>query len=129
MNYKISLEDLVANLFIENFKNNDIRRFLTYSEIEDYGKKVTKNINKTNDTVILELSRARTNQMLQKYSEFFEEKNINKHLGIALKETKNINDLINEFRGYLTLKLLKCFILNWGKYGFENGLNNAESNI
>ena len=112
MNYKISLEDLVANLFIENFKNNDIRRFLTYSEIEDYGKKVTKNINKTNDTVILELSRARTNQMLQKYSEFFEEKNINKHLGIALKETKNINDLINEFRGYLTLKLLKCFILN-----------------
>ena len=36
MEYKISLEDLVANLFIENFKNNDIRRFLTYSEIEDY---------------------------------------------------------------------------------------------
>lgn len=112
MNYRISLEDLVANLFIENFKNNDIRRFLTYSEIEDYGKKVTKNINKTNDSVVLELSRVRTNQMLQNYSEFFEEKNINKHLGIALKETKNINDLINEFRGYLTLKLLKCFILN-----------------
>lgn len=111
MEYKISLEDLVANLFIENFKNNDIRRFLTYSEIEDYGKKVAKNINKMNDTVVLELSRARTDQMLQKYSEFFEEKNINNRCGIVLKETKTINDLINEFRGYLTLKLLKCFIV------------------
>jgi hypothetical protein len=110
MAFMISIEDLVANALIQNLTINEDKRFLTYSEIESYGAKVVKILIDENEEAVLLLSRLKTNQMLHDYSEFFEEKIVDNQLGIELKESKTVDDLSDEFRSYLSLKLLSAFI-------------------
>lgn len=110
MAFIISIEDLVANALIQVLTVHEEKRFLTYSEIESYGAKVVKILVDEDEEAVLLLSRMKTNQMLHDYSEFFEEKNIHGQLGIELKASKTVDDLSNEFRSYLSLKLLKAFI-------------------
>ncbi len=110
MAFMISIEDLVANALIQNLRDCNNKRFLTYSEIESYGAKVVKILIDENEEAVLLLSRLKTNQMLHDYSEYFEEKNVKGQLGIELKENKTLDDLSNEFRCYLSLKLLSAFI-------------------
>ena len=106
----IGIEDLVANALIQTLSKNSDIRFLTYSDIENYGAKVVKILNNEQEEVVLLLSRSKTNQMLHDYSTFFEEKKIDGQLGINLKESITIDDLSDEFRSYLSLKLLNAFI-------------------
>ena len=109
MCFYIGIEDLAANALIEAMKRGD-KRFLTYSEIEAYGAEVVQILKENNEKAVLILSRDNTEALFRNYSEFFEERTDDGRIGIALKEDKEINDLIQHFRGYLALDVLLAFM-------------------
>ena len=109
--YQIHLEDLLANAFIERFRNNDTNRFISYKEIQTYADIVLKSIHSKNQLAELRLSRDRTNNVLETYSEFFEEV----ENGIRLKPEITQDELIEEFRGYLSLFFLQEYIMAYKK--------------
>lgn len=110
MDFAIYIEDLAANAFIQILTKDEHTRFLTYSEIENYGKCVVRSLSTKNTKAILVLSRDMTNEMLRDYSEFFAEIKKDGKTGLELKENKSVTDLINQFRGYLSLDLLLAFV-------------------
>jgi hypothetical protein len=109
MCFYIGIEDLAANALIEALKKGT-KRFLTYLEIEKYGAEVIQILSIKGEKAILVLSRENTNAFYRNYADFFEEKEIEGDYGIELKEGKEINDLIVQFRGYLALDLLLAFV-------------------
>ena len=106
MCFYIGIVDLAANALIEALEKGD-KRFLTYSEIENYGSKVVQILNEKGEKAVLILSRENTNALFRNYSEYFEERD---GKGIALKDDKDVDDLIEQFRGYLALDVLMAFV-------------------
>lgn len=105
--YYIGMDDVIANAFIESIKQNG-NRFLTYKQIDDYGNKVADLIRKDSDVFV---DKSNTDIVLTDYADFFSEQTIDGALGIELKREKSISDLINQFRGYLPLDVLRAFVL------------------
>ena len=66
MTYKIQLEDLLANAFIEKLKLDDSDRFISYKEIDHYIGEMMKSLYEKNEDVELYLSRDNTNNVLKK---------------------------------------------------------------
>lgn len=109
MCYYIGIEDLAANALIESLKKGN-KRFLTYTEIENYGAKVVQILNESDEKAILILSRDSTNTLFRNYSDFFEEKENNGERGICLRDEIDVKQLIQKFRGYLALDVLLAFM-------------------
>lgn len=109
MCFYIGIEDLAANALIVALSKRN-KRFLTYSEIENYGSSVVQLLNKKGEKAVLILSRESTNDLFRNYSDFFEEQENEGSFGISLKEGIQINDLIVKFRGYLALDVLMAFV-------------------
>lgn len=109
MCFYIEIEDLVANALIETLKKGD-KRFLTYREIEGYGAEVVQILKENGEKAVLILSRDNTEAFFRNYSDFFEEKELRGNLGISLKDGKKVEDLIRQFRGYLSLDVLLAFM-------------------
>lgn len=109
MYFYIGIEDLVANAMIEMLKRRE-QRLLTYNEIEMYGAKVVQILRENGEKTVLVLSRENTDALFRNYSEFFEESEQNGKRGIRLKENKKVEDLIQQFRGYLALDVLLAFM-------------------
>lgn len=110
MQFRIGIEDLVSNSFIEIIRRNEKKRFLPYSKIEEYGRKVINILEKKNEKVVLILSRNNTENFLQDYSDFFEEIEMEGEIGILLKTHIKEEDLIRHFRGYWSFCVLQTFI-------------------
>ena len=79
-------------------------------KIEKYGVAVTEILNTQGNKAVLTLSRENTNNFFKLYSEFFIEDEKEGEKGILLSSKKEIEDLIENFRGYLSLDLLDAFI-------------------
>lgn len=109
MCFYIGIEDLAANAMIEMLKKGK-RRFLTYNEIEMYGAEVVQILEESGERAVLILSRENTDALFRNYSEFFEEAEENGKRGVKLKGDKRIEDLIQQFRGYLALDVLLAFM-------------------
>ncbi len=109
MSFYIGIEDLAANALIEAMQKGD-KRFLTYIDIENYGAMVMQILSENSEKAVLILSRENTNALFRNYSEYFEEKEVDGKLGIALKAQKTVDDLIERFRGYLSLDVLMAFV-------------------
>ena len=112
--YYIGLKDLAANAMIEimerRMRNGEplVQPCITFRDLESYGSKVVKYINKeTDDTATLILSRASTVCMFRNYSEFFEETE-DEH-GIRLREGKTAEELKYTFRMYKSERLIDAF--------------------
>ena len=110
MAFRIGIEDLVANALIENLSQDTSKKFVSYDEIESYGAKVVKILMDEQEDVTLLLSRLKTSQMLQDYSNYFEEKKIDGALGVQLKDDITLEALCDLFRGYLSIRLLSALI-------------------
>ena len=106
----IGIEDLAANALIELISQNQDTRFVSYTELENYGAEVVKFLNSRGEKAFLILSRDSTNDMFRNYSDIFEESFCDGSLGIKLKEHVTIEELINKFRGYLSWDVLLAFI-------------------
>lgn len=109
MCFYIGIEDLAANALIESMRRAE-KTFLTYKEIENYGSRVVEFLNEKGEKAVLVLSRESTNALFRNYSDFFQEKKINGEMGIELKDDVSLEDLINQFRGYLALDVLMAFV-------------------
>lgn len=109
MSYFIGIEDLAANALITVMAKYE-KRFLSFADIERYGSKVVQLLNEKGEKAILILSRESTNALFRNYSDYFVETDQDGQKGIFLKEDKTIDDLIDAFRGYLSLELLLAFI-------------------
>lgn len=105
----IGIEDLAANALIEVLRKAN-KRFLTYKEIESYGAEVVQLLKDSGEKAVLILSRDNTEAFFRNYAEFFEECELDGRLGIALKEGKEADDLVERFRGYLSLDVLLAFM-------------------
>lgn len=109
MCYLIQIEDLVSNALIELINKRNIREVSLHT-VEKYGEAVIKYLNKHNDKALLMLSRDRTNSFIQRYENFFELKDIENSSIVILKDNITEDDLIKEFRGYLSLDVLMAFV-------------------
>lgn len=109
MCFYIGIEDLAANAMIEMLKKGG-QRFLTYDEIELYGAEVVQILKENGEKAVLILSRENTHALFRNYSEFFEEEERSGKKGIKLKADKEVDDLIQQFRGYLALDVLLAFM-------------------
>jgi hypothetical protein len=109
MCFYIGIEDLAANALIEILKKGE-KRFLTYTEMENYGTEVVRILKENGENAVLILSRDNTNAFFRNYSDYFEEEEYEEKKGIQLKEGKTVEDLIIQFRGYLALDVLLAFI-------------------
>lgn len=109
MCFYIGIEDLAANALIESMRRAE-KTFLTYKEIENYGSRVVELLNEKGEKAVLILSRESTNALFRNYSDFFLEKNVNGEKGIELKKEVTLENLINQFRGYLALDVLMAFV-------------------
>lgn len=109
MRVNIGMEDLAANALIEAMEKGK-KRFLTYHEIEEYGMRVVQILREKEEKAVLLLSRESMSAFYRNYSEFFEEKRVNGVLGIELRAEKDAEDLIDTFRGYLTIDVLMAFV-------------------
>lgn len=105
----IGIEDLAANALIE-ILNKTEKKFVTYAELECYGAEVVNILNEQGEKAVLILSRESTNDMFRNYSDIFEEQMLDTGLGIALKDGKTADDLIEKFRGYLAWDVLLAFV-------------------
>lgn len=130
MKYYIGLEDLVANAMIEIMEKRMrdgkplVQPCFTYRDLESYGSKVVKYINKeTDDTAMLILSRASTVCMFRNYSEFFEETE-DEH-GIKLREGKTVENLKFTFRAYKTLQFIDAFKKVYIEDDYVNSVDDA----
>ena len=65
----IGVEDLAANALIELLKKQ--KRFVSYSELENYGAEIVRFLFKKGEKAILILSRESTNALFRNYSEVF----------------------------------------------------------
>lgn len=65
---------------------------------------------KKGEKAVLILSRESTNALFRNYSDFFQENNVNGEMGIELKKEVTLENLINQFRGYLALDVLMAFV-------------------
>lgn len=110
MQFRIGIEDLAANALIEVLQKDKKKRFLTYGEIEEYGAKVVNILENQNKKVVLVLSRNNTEAFFKDYSDFFEEDELNSKKGISLKTGVQVEDLIRQFRGYLSFSVLLAFV-------------------
>ena len=107
MSYHIAIDDLVANAFIEIIKiNRKNTCFLSFKQIEDYGKEVVKILRENGNEVELTLSKRNTEELLREFPDFFVQEERNGRKGVALQPDKTVTDLINHFRGYLALDVL-----------------------
>lgn len=109
MCFYIGIEDLAANALIESMRRAE-KTFLTYREIENYGSRVVEFLNEKGEKAVLILSRESTNALFRNYSDFFQEKNENGEMGIALKKEVTLENLMTQFRGYLALDVLMAFV-------------------
>jgi len=110
MSFYIGIEDLAANALIELLQKEKNNRFVTYEVLENYGAAVLQYLLGRGEKAVLILSRDNTTAMFRNYSDFFVEYNSAAGLGIMLKPDKDINDLINAFRGYLAWDVLMAFV-------------------
>lgn len=95
----LKLEHVVPNAFVF-FK----KRYLSFYEIERYGKSVMSKINKR---CILLFSRDHTREFFREYGKYFERVGGE---GVKLRDEITYEMLIDEFLGYLPLELLLAFI-------------------
>ena len=105
----ITLKDLAANALIEILKNST-RRFVSYSELEEYGTAVVEILKNNGEDVMLLLSRENTDSMFRNYSDIFEEATVEGVKGISLQTDISLGMLIERFRGYLLWDALLAFV-------------------
>lgn len=105
----ITLKDLAANALIEILKNGT-RRFVSYSELEEYGTAVVEILKSNGEDVLLLLSRENTDNMLRDYSDIFEEATVEGVKGISLQTGIDLDKLIEKFRGCLLWDVLLAFV-------------------
>lgn len=103
----IGIEDLAANALIELMEHSGKREVL-FKELDAYGARVVKFLNKNKEDAILVLSRERTYDFLQDYSEYFAL--LTNGDGICLKENIFVNELWKKFRGYLSVSVMMAFM-------------------
>ncbi len=109
MTYYIGIEDLAANALIAVLQRSG-GRFLSFSDIERYGSKVIQILTENGEKAILILSREDTDALFLNFSDYFEEKVQDGQRGILLKANITTDDLIDRFRGYLSIKVLLAFM-------------------
>ena len=104
--YTITLEDLLAGAFLAiNINQN---RFLSYSKLSDYEKKVGEFMKRNGYKCRFDLGRNQTSWVLYYNSDYFEELSIDNKLGILLKSNITKDDIRRKFTGYLGLPVLKA---------------------
>ena len=96
--YYLRMSYIVPNAFI-CFK----KRYLTFHEIEEYAGII---MSKTDEKYKLLFSRDYTREFFQEYGKYFTREGE----GIRLRNGITYDTLIDEFRGYLPLELLRILI-------------------
>ena len=106
MCYNVRLVDLVANALIAIKQKGKNITFLAFSQLEKYGACVVEYLKEKGKEAVLLLSRDRTEEFFDEFSDLFEEHEEGGERGVALCKHVTSSELIHRFRGYLPLDLL-----------------------
>ena len=106
--YRIDLEDLVANAFITLMRSNKLseQRFISYYDIDRFGSSIIKALEEQGLHGRLYLGREQTENFLYYHEKYFHEIQKGDWTGIQLKSDITEQDLLEKYVGYLPLKLL-----------------------
>ena len=102
----IEIEDLVGNAFVGYLQETG-KRTLSMQKIEMFANNVVEDLKSKKIEVVLELSRNKTTEFFNDYSEWFiylEKENV-----VILKDNITAKQLIKEFSGYLSLETVVAF--------------------
>ena len=106
---RIYIEDLVANAFIAYLSSTnpkDLNRKLTLRQIERFGNEVVYNLRLKGKFATLVLSRDLTYEFFDKYYDWYR---LQDDDTIVLDDHVTLNDLIDNFTGYLNIDLIVEF--------------------
>lgn len=106
---RIYIEDLVANAFIAYLSKSNPKNFgrkLSLNKIEKFGNEVVYNLRLKGIYANLILSRDLTNVFFEKYYNWFR---LDDDDMVILDDYVSIDDLIDNFTGYLNIDLLVEF--------------------
>lgn len=101
----IELEDLVANALIELIENKGGTKIVTFNELTDYGKAITRISNNKGIDVVILFTKEYVDKLLYNYPNFF---NVRDSF-ISLKYEKTSDDLRKYFRAYMSIDMLLIF--------------------
>ena len=104
--YQLFLQDITALLYIKRRREQKLDiRFLTFSEIEVFGKQLLDKLKKIDYVPSLALSRNDTQLFFECYSDCFcnDKKN-----GISLCENIGTQELVERFVGWMNIDVLNC---------------------
>ena len=110
--YRLSMEDIVGNLFYTLKKGNVDVMEVSYKLIDKYAKIILEELNKVNINCWIDLSRDITNDFLEYNSDLYLDVKDDRNFstGIALVSDLPINYFIEHYQGYLSLEILKVII-------------------
>ncbi|MBR6253390.1 MAG: hypothetical protein IKR04_06115 [Clostridia bacterium] len=106
---RIYIEDLVANAFIAYLSNSNPKNFdrkLKLKQIEKFGNEVVYNLRLKGKFATLILSRDLTYDFFQKYYDWYR---LQDDDTVVLDDHVTLDDLIDNFTGYLSTDLLVEF--------------------
>ncbi|WP_163468083.1 hypothetical protein [Fusobacterium sp. IOR10] len=110
MNYKIGLDNLWANAFIELFERNQ-KKSIELETLKNFQRVVKNRLKKNVDNVILTIPEKEENLFRIEYIEkFFYKKEINECITIELKETTEIQTLRKKYRDNIDYETLISFV-------------------
>ena len=105
---------MAANALIEILRKKENKEnsqcIVTLKELEKYGAEVVRYLDGQGEKALLILSRASTNHMFRNYCDFFEEIESEEGTAIALQKGKTVEDLIEKFRTYIAVDLVRAFM-------------------
>ena len=106
----IEVVDVVANAFMQLLKD-DGKRYILFSQLDDYGAKVIEVLNKSKGIhAVYVVSQDSQHNLCANYSDFFEEyKGENGERGISLKNGITSMDIWAHFCAALSIQVMSAF--------------------
>jgi hypothetical protein len=105
----LKTENIIGNAFIELIERNKQPQ-ISIRELHNYGTLIAKKINESGEMVIFESLSRNLDRVINHYPDYFESFEYKGDQIIILKNGISENDLWREFRGDLTLDLLRVYL-------------------
>ena len=109
MRIYIELKDVVAGAFIRLLSETN-KREISYRELDDYGASVVNVLNEDKSvSAILVMSKNMQIELLEDYSDYFEEYDSGNSAGLKLRNGVNKEVLCEKFCMSMSLRVLAAF--------------------
>lgn len=110
MCYYVGIESLAVGALVEIFRKRKTRS-VSFKAIEKYGNAVVRHLERNGQQALLILSREHTLDFICDFSNYFEvDKPDSANGAVRLKDSRDIEDLVDAFSGRISLGVLEALV-------------------